>query len=214
VSAGTVVSMLYALLLGWGVYFWLGRWWRHWKETGDNPLRLVVGEFVYVCAVTALGGVALVPLSCSQVTVGENGPRHWRFGMKAGFTKVGRGDHVTVELRTKDGKQLYLLRVLALPGDRVAIQSGTLVRNGEMAPDGGKPFPEPDGTIFPAVVPDGYLLLASHDPFDLKATKAVAEDADYDKRIETMFRNLAEKIDATCILAPIDALRARGWFEL
>jgi hypothetical protein len=161
--------------------------------------------FRYARSWSLVGGVALVPLSCTQDRV---------VGMKAGFAKVGRGDLVLVELRTKDGKRLYWQRVIALPGDRVAIQGGTLVRNGELAADGGKPFSRPDGTIFPAVVPDGYLLLASYDPFDPRAAKAVAEDPDYDKRVEAMLRNVTEKIDARCILAPIDALRARGWFKL
>ncbi len=79
------------------------------------------------------------------------------------FSHIDHGDTVVFWF-PGDPTKSYIKRVIATPGDRVEVDRGTVVVNGEALAEGYVPFEFRDDNSMPAktVPPDEYFVLGDH----------------------------------------------------
>jgi signal peptidase I len=86
-----------------------------------------------------------------------------QFSYKFGLGQIQRGDTV-VFLFPEDPTKSYIKRVIGLPGDRVAVENGSVFVNGKKLVENYVPAAyRDDRTYAPTVVPpDDYFVLGDH----------------------------------------------------
>src|SRR5689334_11959015 len=129
-----------------------------WMRDLAFSVLIAVVLIVFIYQPVKVEGTSMMPALTDQERIFIN-----KFTYRFGIGSIDRGDMVVFWF-PQDTSKSYIKRVIAIPGDRVEIDSGSVMVNGKPLEEDYVPEEYRDHQSFPlaTVPPDNYFVLGDH----------------------------------------------------
>lgn len=129
-----------------------------WMRDLAFSVLLAIILIVFIYQPVKVEGTSMMPALTDQERIFIN-----KFNYRFGISNIERGDMVVFWFPLDKSKS-YIKRIIALPGDTIQIDNGTVILNGKPLREDYVPDKYRDHQSYPATVvpPDNYFVLGDH----------------------------------------------------